>query len=129
MTDFQFIGTAAQSVGLTWTSQPRLGMLASLDHTTHFYPFPEDFSPGEPLLHVMQSVAADVGSGRGLVRGALYTAKGRLIGTTLQEGVVRASFGKDEHKAEGQNEQGQGEGDGAASNGGARSGVRRQAKL
>ena len=101
MTDFQFIGTAAQSVGLTWTSQPRLGMLASLDHTTHFYPFPEDFSPGEPLLHVMQAMAADVGSGRGLVRGALYTKEGRLIGTTLQEGVVRASFGKDKEKGKG----------------------------
>ena len=100
MTDFQFIGTAAQSVGLTWTSQPRLGMLASLDHTTHFYPLPDDFSPGEPLLHVMQSVAADVGSGRGLVRGALYTKAGMLIGTTLQEGVVRASFGKDKEGLE-----------------------------
>lgn len=102
MTDFQFIGTAAQSVGLTWTSQPRLGMLASLDHTTHFYPLPDDFSPGEPLLHVMQAVAADVGSGRGLVRGALYTKAGRLIGTTLQEGVVRASFGKEKEKAKAQ---------------------------
>lgn len=98
MTDFQFIGTAAQSVGLTWTSQPRLGMLASLDHSTHFYPFPEGFTPGEPVLHVMQSVAADVGSGRGLVRGALYTREGRLVGATLQEGVVRASFAKAEEK-------------------------------
>lgn len=92
MTDFQFIGTASRSVGLTWSSTPRLGMLASLDHTTHFYPFPEDFDPSQPLLHVMESVTADVGSGRGLVRGSVYTKEGRLIAATLQEGVVRADL-------------------------------------
>jgi len=30
MTDFQFIGTASRSVGLTRTSTPRLGMLVSI---------------------------------------------------------------------------------------------------
>lgn len=94
ITDIQFIGTAAQSVGLTWTSTPRLGMLASLDHSTHFYPLPDDFKPGDPMLHVMESVTADVGAGRGLVRGLLYDKKGRLLAATLQEGVVRANFGR-----------------------------------
>lgn len=94
ITDLQFIGTAAQSVGLTWTSSPRLGMLASLDHTTHFYPLPDDFKPGDPMLHVMESVAADVAAGRGLVRGVLYDKNGRLLAATSQEGVVRANFGR-----------------------------------
>lgn len=92
MTDFQFIGTSARSVGLTWTSKPRLGMLATLDHTTHFYPFPRDLQADEPLLHVMESVVADVGAGRGLVRGAVFTRRGDLIASTLQEGVVRADL-------------------------------------
>lgn len=34
---FSFIGTAARACGLGATSTPRLGMLASLDHTLHFY--------------------------------------------------------------------------------------------
>ncbi len=93
MTDFQFIGIAARSVGLTRNSRPRLGMLASLDHTTHYYPLPPDFDPSTPLLHVMESAIADVASGRGVVRGLLYTQDGVLVAATAQEGVVRADFG------------------------------------
>lgn len=95
MTDFQFIGTAALSVGLTRISTPRLGMLASLDHTTHFYPLPPDFDPSAPLLHVMHVNIADVTAGRGVVRGLLYTAGGVLLAVTSQEGVVRADLGKE----------------------------------
>jgi acyl-CoA thioesterase 8 len=98
MTDFQFIGTASRSVGLSRTSSPRLGMLASLDHTTHFYPLPPDFDPATPLLHVMESAIADVRSGRGLVRGTLYTPQGVMVAATLQEGVVRADLGKAERR-------------------------------
>ena len=96
MTDFQFIGTAARSVGLTQSSTPRLGMLATLDHSTHFYPFSWDVR--EPLLHVMETEAVDVAAGRGLVRGLVYTSKGELVAGTLQEGVVRADFGSREAK-------------------------------
>jgi acyl-CoA thioesterase 8 len=94
MTDFQFIGTASRSVGLTRTSTPRLGMLASLDHTTHFYPFPLDFDAREPLLHLMECPLADVGAGRGVARGLLFTKSGKLIAVTEQEGVLRADYGR-----------------------------------
>lgn len=93
MTDFQFIGTAARSIGLTSASSPRLGMLATLDHTTHFYPFPADLDASRPLLHVMEAASTDADSGRGMVRGLVYTEKGVLIAVTSQEGVVRADMG------------------------------------
>ena len=93
MTDFQFIGTSARSLALTRTSHPRIGMLASLDHTTHFEPLPPDFDPATPLLHVMESAVADVRSGRGVVRGVLFTPEGLVVATSLQEGVVRADWG------------------------------------
>lgn len=35
--DFSFIGTAARACGLSSGTNPKLGMLASLDHTIHFY--------------------------------------------------------------------------------------------
>lgn len=90
ISDFQFIGVASRAVGLTRVSAPRLGMLASLDHSTHFYPLPPNFDPSSPMLHVMEGVITDVASGRGVVRGLIYTQDGVLIATTLQEGVVRA---------------------------------------
>jgi acyl-CoA thioesterase 8 len=90
ISDFQFIGTASRAVGLTRVSTPRLGMLASLDHSTHFYPLPDNFDPSSPILHVMEGVITCVASGRGVVRGLIYTEDGVLIATTLQEGVVRA---------------------------------------
>lgn len=42
------------------------------------------------MLHVMEGIITDVASGRGLVRGLIYTQDGILIATSLQEGVVRA---------------------------------------
>lgn len=67
---------------------------ASLDHTTHYYPFPADFDASAPLLHIMESAAVDIASGRGLVRGLVYTEKGTLVAATSQEGVIRADFGE-----------------------------------
>ncbi|WWD02254.1 acyl-CoA thioesterase II [Kwoniella europaea PYCC6329] len=92
MTDFQFIGTASRSVGLHQSSTPRIGMLASLDHSIHFYPFPEGFDPSAPLLHVMESQSVNIASGRGVVQGRVYTKEGVLIAVTAQEGVVRADL-------------------------------------
>ena len=90
ISDFQFIGTAARRLGLTAISNPRLGMLASLDHSIYFYPLPRDFDPSAPLLHVIEAVVVDTEPGRGVVRGRIYTDKGELIAVTMQEGVVRA---------------------------------------
>ena len=96
VSDFQFIGTASRSLGLTRASNPRLGMLASLDHSTHFYPFPSDFQGDEPLLHVMEAAVADVSTGRGFVRGLVYTRQGVLVAVTNQEGVVRVDMPKEQ---------------------------------
>lgn len=96
MSDFQYIGVASRSVGLTRISKPRLGMLASLDHATHFYPIPPDFDPSSPILHVMEAAIVDVPSGRGVVRGLIYSQNGVLLAMTSQEGVVRADLGKAE---------------------------------
>jgi hypothetical protein len=42
----------------------------------------------------MESAAVDIASGRGLVRGLVYTEKGTLVAATSQEGVIRADFGE-----------------------------------
>lgn len=42
----------------------------------------------------METVAVDVASGRGLVRGRVYTEKGVLVAATSQEGVIRADTGE-----------------------------------
>jgi acyl-CoA thioesterase len=42
----------------------------------------------------METVAVDVASGRGLVRGLVYTEKGHLLAATQQEGVIRADMGE-----------------------------------
>ncbi|GMK57547.1 hypothetical protein CspeluHIS016_0403810 [Cutaneotrichosporon spelunceum] len=91
-TDFQFIGTGARAVGLSGTSKPRLGMMASIDHCLHYYPLPADFDASAPLLHVMDAVQVDVASGRGFVRGCVYTEKGHLVASTSQEGVIRGDI-------------------------------------
>ena len=91
MTDFQLIGTAARTVGLSGNSTPRLGMMASLDHSMHFYPLPESFDPSAPLLHAMEATAVDIAAGRGVTRAVLYTEDGHLVASTAQEGVIRAA--------------------------------------
>lgn len=87
ISDFQFVGSAAQSVGLSHTTSPRLGMLASLDHVVYWYS--TTFKTSDWLLHVIS--APRTGEGRGVVEGKFYTAEGELIAVTMQEGVVRAA--------------------------------------
>lgn len=87
ISDFQFVGTAAQSVGLSHASNPQLGMMASLDHVIYFYGKP--FSASRWMLHVIESPRT--GEGRGVVNGRFYTQEGELIAVTTQEGVVRAA--------------------------------------
>lgn len=58
-----FIGTAARATGLGSTTKPRLGMLASLDHSMHFYN--DDIDCSDFLLFYMESPV--VRSGRGVV--------------------------------------------------------------
>lgn len=63
-------------------------MLASLDHSMHFYD--NDIDASDWLLFYMECPV--VRSGRGLVHGRIYTRDGRLAVICNQEGVVRASL-------------------------------------
>jgi acyl-CoA thioesterase-2 len=58
--------------------------VASLDHALWFH---EDFRADDWLLHTVE--AERIGGGRGLARGNFYTRDGRLVGTTMQQGVMR----------------------------------------
>lgn len=58
--------------------------VASLDHALWFH---EDFRADEWLLHTVE--AERVGGGRGLARGSFYTREGRLVATTMQQGLMR----------------------------------------
>ncbi|KAJ9121656.1 hypothetical protein QFC22_002276 [Naganishia vaughanmartiniae] len=94
LSDFQFIGTAAQATGLSQNSNPKLGMMASLDHVVYFYS--NDFKTSNWLLHVITSPR--VGDGRGVVEGRFYTEEGELVALTVQEGVVRATATEPQYK-------------------------------
>ncbi len=58
--------------------------VASLDHALWFH---EDFRADDWLLHTVE--AERIGGGRGLARGNFYTRAGRLVATTMQQGVMR----------------------------------------
>lgn len=80
--DHSFIATAMLPHGVSWVTP---GMqVASLDHAIWFH---GDFRVDEWLLYVMDSPAAS--SGRGLVRGQIFTRDGRLVASTAQEGLIR----------------------------------------
>lgn len=58
--------------------------VASLDHALWFH---EAFRADDWLLHTVD--AERVGGGRGLARGSFYTRQGRLVATTMQQGLMR----------------------------------------
>ncbi len=58
--------------------------VASLDHALWFH---EEFRADDWLLHTVE--AERIGGGRGLARGNFYTREGRLVATTMQQGVMR----------------------------------------
>ena len=58
--------------------------VASLDHALWFH---EEFRADDWLLHTVE--AERIGGGRGLARGNFYTRDGRLVATTMQQGVMR----------------------------------------
>ncbi|RZT85253.1 acyl-CoA thioesterase-2 [Pseudonocardia sediminis] len=63
--------------------------MASLDHAMWFH---EPFRADEWLLYTCYSPSAS--GGRGLATGRFYTADGRLIASTMQEGLVRLPSGE-----------------------------------
>lgn len=84
--DYSFVTTSLLPHGVSWLTP---GMqVASLDHSIWFH---QPFRVDEWLLHVMDSPKAH--GGRGLVRGQVFARDGRLIASTIQEGLIRQRKG------------------------------------
>lgn len=80
--DHAFLTTSLFPHGATWLSP---GMqVASLDHVMWFH---RPFRVDEWLLHAIDSPVAH--GGRGLVRGRIFSADGRLVASSAQEGLIR----------------------------------------
>lgn len=80
--DFHFMTTSMLPHAVTWLTP---GMqVASLDHAMWFH---RDFRIDEWLLYAVDSPAA--AGGRGLARGSFFTRDGRLVASTVQEGLIR----------------------------------------
>lgn len=58
--------------------------VASLDHALWYH---DDFRVDEWLLHTVHTER--ISGGRGLARGSFYTAEGKLVASTMQQGVMR----------------------------------------
>jgi acyl-CoA thioesterase II len=82
VSDFRFISTSLLPHGVSVFS-PGLQM-ASLDHVMYFH---QPLRCDEWLLYVIESPAAH--GARGLVRGSFFTRSGRLVASTVQEGLIR----------------------------------------
>lgn len=80
--DFHCLTTALQPHGIGWLT-PKMH-IASLDHAVWFH---RPLRVDGWLLHAMHAPTAF--GGRGLVRGAIFDAAGRLVATTNQEGLLR----------------------------------------
>ena len=80
--DFNFLPTALQPHGVSYFTK---GIQAvTVDHSMWFH---NDFHLDDWLLYVVESpVASD---GRGLVRGQFFTREGKLVASTIQEGLIR----------------------------------------
>ncbi len=82
LSDVTLLGTALVVHGASF-AQPDM-QAASLDHTVWFH---RPFRADEWLLY--DQVSPSASQGRGLAIGRLFTADGRLVATTAQEGLIR----------------------------------------
>ncbi len=80
--DFNFLPTALLPHGVSFISE---GMqVVTIDHSMWFH---NDFHLDDWLLYEIEStVAAD---GRGLVSGRFFTREGKLVASSIQEGLIR----------------------------------------
>jgi acyl-CoA thioesterase-2 len=80
--DINFLPTALQPHGVSYFTE---GVQAvTVDHSMWFH---NDFHLDDWLLYAVESpVASD---GRGLVRGQFFTRDGKLVASTIQEGLIR----------------------------------------
>lgn len=84
--DFHLLGTANFPHGISYY-QPHVQM-ASLDHALWFH---RPFRADEWLLYAMDSPTAQ--NARGLARGQVFDRQGRLVASSIQEGMVRVRDG------------------------------------
>ncbi|MEZ4322996.1 MAG: acyl-CoA thioesterase II [Myxococcota bacterium] len=80
--DFHFLTTSMQPHGVSWLT-PGF-QVASLDHAMWFH---RPFRMDEWLLYDIESPTSS--GARGLVRGRFFDRQGRLVATTVQEGLIR----------------------------------------
>ena len=80
--DFHLLGTATFPHGISYY-QPGVAM-ASLDHALWFH---RPFRADDWLLYAIDSPTAQ--NARGLARGLVYDRAGRLVASTVQEGMIR----------------------------------------
>ena len=80
--DFSFLSTAMDPHGVSWITP---GMqVASLDHAMWFH---RPFRMDDWLLYSVDSASAS--GARGLVRGRFFDRQGRLVASSMQEGLIR----------------------------------------
>ncbi|HET6655058.1 MAG TPA: acyl-CoA thioesterase II [Gammaproteobacteria bacterium] len=84
--DFHLIGTITLPHGISFLQ--RNVQVASLDHALWFH---RPFRVDEWLLYACDSPTAQ--GARGLARGSIYSADGRLVASTAQEGLLRIRNG------------------------------------
>jgi acyl-CoA thioesterase-2 len=82
VSDYMLITTATLPHGLSFAEGKV--QLATLDHAMWFH---RPFRVDEWLLYAMESPSAS--GGRGIAFGRFYTRDGKLVASTVQEGVVR----------------------------------------
>ncbi|WP_417656815.1 acyl-CoA thioesterase II [Pseudidiomarina aestuarii] len=80
--DFNFLPTAMQPHGHSF-AEPTIQM-ATIDHAMWFH---HEFRMDDWLLYAIDSPVAS--GARGLVRGQFFTRQGKLVASTIQEGVMR----------------------------------------
>ncbi|MEB3415598.1 acyl-CoA thioesterase II [Alteriqipengyuania sp. WL0013] len=86
LSDMQLLGTSALPHGLSWARGELKS--ASLDHAIWFH---EPFRADEWLLYSTDSPWT--GGSRGFNRGSIFAAKGRLVASVAQEGMIRDARG------------------------------------
>ena len=82
VSDYQLVATATLPHGIHFESGNL--QLASLDHAMWFH---RPFRLDEWLLYSMES--PNMANARGLARGEFFTTDGRLVASTVQEGLIR----------------------------------------
>ena len=80
--DFHLVGTATLPHGISFIQDDLL--MASLDHAMWFH---RPVRVDDWLLYSCDSPSTS--GGRGLARGLIYDRKGRLVASTVQEGMIR----------------------------------------